>query len=111
MPDVLLVMKHVVQHGMDLDDMLYLSPAGPISVRDVLYGSSLQVERLGNDFYAHKTGFSPRSLVTFAMGRGFNSYALLSHGPFEITAYLFKQPATLELWNMLGLNPAQFPRG
>jgi hypothetical protein len=44
-------------------------------------------------------------------GRGFASYVILSHNQFEITAYLFKRPATLELWTMLNLNPAQFPGG
>lgn len=107
-PDVLAVMKHVVQHNMDLDDSLYKSSAGPIMVRDVLYGFSRQVEQMSNPFFAHKTGFSPQSLIKFVGGHGFASYVLLSHEPFEITAYLFKRPPTRELWMMLNLNPGQF---
>ncbi len=44
---------------MDLDDILYSSAAGPITVRDVVYGWGKQIEDSGVDFYAHKTGFSP----------------------------------------------------
>jgi SAM-dependent methyltransferase len=110
-PDVLAVMKHAVQNNMDLDDTLYMCPSGPIMVRDVFYGYSLQVEKMGNEFFAHKTGFSPQSLAKFVSGRGFAAFVILSHNQFEITAYLFKRPATLELWKMLNLNPAQFPGG
>ena len=108
-PDVLSVMKHAVQNNMDLDDTLYMCPSGPIMVRDVFYGYSLEVEKKGNEFYAHKTGFSPQSLIKFVAGHGFAAYVALSHNQFEITAYLFKRPATRELWKMLNLNPAQFP--
>jgi hypothetical protein len=78
-------------------------------VRDVFYGYSLQVEKMGNEFFAHKTGFSPQSLVKFVAGRGFASYVVVSHNQFEITAYLFKHPPTRELWSMLNLNSAEFP--
>ena len=107
-PNILGVMKHVVQHNMDLDDTLYESPAGPIMVREVLYGLSRQVEKKNNPFFAHKTGFSPQSLIKFVNGHGFASFVLLSHESFEITAYLFKRLPTRELWTMLNLNPSQF---
>ena len=90
-PDVLAVIKHVVQNNMDLDDQLYVSPSGPIMVRDVFFGYSVQVEKLGNEFFAHKTGFSPKSLAKFLVGRGFHTYAITSHSQFEITAYVFKR--------------------
>lgn len=101
-PDILAVIKHVAQHGMDVDDVLYESPAGPILVRDVFYGFRLQVEQ-GNHWYAHKTGFSPQSLINLAMGRGFHTYAVTSHNQFEITGYFFKQPPTREVAAMLNL--------
>lgn len=102
-PDVLAVMQHAVQHRMDLDDVLYTSPTGPILVRDVLYGYHVQVEQMGNEFFAHKTGFSPKSLVAFLGPTGFHSYTLVRGAPFEITAYLFKRPAGDGLRAMLGI--------
>ena len=37
-PDLADFMQTVVRRGLDIDDLLYQSPAGPITVRDVLYG-------------------------------------------------------------------------
>src|SRR5262249_17723561 len=54
-PDVLAVIQHVAKNGMDVDDVLYQAPVGPILVRDVLYGYSGEVEKKGNEFFAHKT--------------------------------------------------------
>jgi SAM-dependent methyltransferase len=64
-PDLMSVMRRVVATGMDVDDVLYDSPAGPIAVRDVLYGLGRRIESSGVDFYAHKTGFSQASLGAF----------------------------------------------
>ena len=102
-PDLMSVVKHVAQQGMDLDDTLYVSASGPIMVRDVFFGYSVQVEQRGNEFFAHKTGFSPKSLAKFLTGRGFHTYAITSHSQFELTAYVFKQLPTQELWSMLNL--------
>jgi len=55
-------MKHIVDTGVDIEDVLYTSAAGPITSRDVLYGWAVEIERSGQDFYAHKTGFTPKSL-------------------------------------------------
>jgi SAM-dependent methyltransferase len=104
-PDVLSVIRHVAASNMDLDDVLYHAPVGPILVRDVLYGYHVEVEQYGNEFYAHKTGFSPRSLAQFLAGAGFELSGVGSHAPFEITAYLFKRSPGPELRTMLGISP------
>ena len=101
-PDVLAVMRHAVQKNLDMDDVLYQSPRGPIQVRDVLYGYHVEIEQMGNDLYAHKTGFSPASLVRFVMGGGFPLHAVASR-KFEILAYFFKQQPGAELLQMLGI--------
>lgn len=62
-PDLADLMQTVVRRGLDVDDLLYQSPAGPITVRDVLYGLGTEIERSGNDFWAHKTGFTKKSLT------------------------------------------------
>src|SRR5262245_31022092 len=37
-PDIGVVMKFVVEHNLDIDDILYNSEVSPITVKDVLYG-------------------------------------------------------------------------
>ena len=44
-----------------LTEPAYNSPAGPISPLDILHGHGASIKR-GNEFMAHKTGFSPKSL-------------------------------------------------
>lgn len=70
-PDLDAVMRTVVEKNLDIDDLLYQSPAGPITVRDVIYGYGVDIERSGNDFYAHKTGFTQKSLTSFLKTAGF----------------------------------------
>jgi hypothetical protein len=104
-------MVHAMENGLDLDDTLYTSPAGPILVRDVMYGYGVEIERFRNDFYSHKTGFSHKSLAKFVKVRGFRAFAVLSHNKFELTAYLFRSGPSAELWSMLNLDPAARPGG
>ena len=51
-PDINEVMRLTIERGLDIDDVLYTSPSGPIMVLDVLYGYAVQIERSGQDFYA-----------------------------------------------------------
>ncbi len=88
-PDLVSVMKYAAANNLDLDDELYDSPSGPIRVRDTIYGYQLEIERSGNDFYAHKNGFSPKSLVEFFKPHGFRACMLRNNGPFEVTGYFF----------------------
>ena len=57
-PDIDALMKIVVAEKMDVYDFLFQSAAGPIAVRDVIYGYGVEIEQIGNEFFAHKTGFS-----------------------------------------------------
>jgi hypothetical protein len=100
-PDLESVMRHVVQHNLDIDDQLYQSPMGPILVRDVIYGLHVEIERSGTDYYAHKTGFSPRSLTKFLVANGFPWVATGSQNRFELHAFAFKQQPTEERLRML----------
>lgn len=67
-PDLDAVMRTYVEKNLDIEGVLYHSPAGPITVLDVLYGFGREIERSGNDFFAHKTGFTQASLGA-ALGR------------------------------------------
>lgn len=103
-PDVQSVMRRVVANAMDIEDTLYVSAAGPISVRDVLYGFGKQIESSGVDFYAHKTGFTPRSLQAFLEQAGFRDVRLTERDEaFEVRALAFKGQPTERQRALLGL--------
>ncbi len=94
-PDMKSVFEEMLKRGMDIDDVLYESPAGPISVNDVIYGFGKQIAASGVDFYAHKNGFTHRSLVLALKGAGFGG-VYTGSGPFEISALAFKTAPTPE---------------
>jgi SAM-dependent methyltransferase len=91
-PDVKAVMERVVNASMDIEDVLYESPGGPISVRDVIYGWSKKIESSGVDFYAHKTGFTPTSLRDVVRKAGFATIFIAERTDvFELCALAFKR--------------------
>jgi SAM-dependent methyltransferase len=101
-PDLAALMHAVVEKNLDLEDVLYQSPAGPIMVRDVIYGYGVEIERSGNDFYAHKTGFSPKSLIRIIGVCGF-APVLYGRGAFEVMAFAFKREPTEQQLALLGI--------
>ena len=101
-PDIGELMQKVVSAGMDIDDFLYQSALGPISVRDVLYGLGSEIERSGNDFYAHKTGFTCKALYGVLESCGF-SHVYVRSGNLEITAIAFKNRPGAAAISLLGL--------
>jgi SAM-dependent methyltransferase len=44
-----------------LEDVAYVSPAGPIAPLDIMYGHRASIQD-GNEFMAHRTGFTARTL-------------------------------------------------
>ena len=89
-PDIGEVMRSVVARNLDLEDVLYQSPAGPILVLDVLWGWSAQIARSGQEFFAHKTGFTERSLVASIQRCGFaKTYSMT--GNLEVNVLAFKR--------------------
>jgi SAM-dependent methyltransferase len=87
-PDIAEVMRTAVRNNLDIDDVLYQSPAGPITVRDVIYGHAGEIEHSGQDFFAHKTGFSEKSLRAMLRAAGFR-WIFTSVGNLEVTALAF----------------------
>jgi SAM-dependent methyltransferase len=88
-PDIAEVMRLTLERRLDIDDVLYQSPAGPIMVLDVLYGYSVEIEHSGNEFFAHKTGFTEKSLLA-AIGRAGFASAYGAPGNLEINVVAFK---------------------
>lgn len=98
-PDIGDLMRTVVEKQMDIDDVLYQSAMGAVTVRDVLYGYGPEIESSGNDFYAHKTGYTRKALIALLHGCGFY-YTYIGSGNLEIVVFAFKNPpsdAAIEL--------------
>jgi len=103
-PDVKALMTRLVAAELDLDDVLYTSPGGPITAHDMLYGWSVELAQSGSDFYAHKTGFTPRSLYRRLREAGFADVVLGSvPATLELAAFAFKQAPRPDQLAMLGL--------
>ncbi len=88
-PDIAEVMRIAVERKLDVEDTIYQSSIGPISVHDILYGHGREIERSGQDFYAHKTGFTPRLMSKVIHQAGFSRmYSMV--GNLEIHVLAFK---------------------
>ncbi len=101
-PDIQEVMKVAMEKNLDVNDVLYQSPAGPITVLDVIYGYGVEIEQSGEDFFAHKTGFTKNTLLKVLHQAGF-SEMFIALGNFEINALAFKNKpdqATRALFNI-----------
>jgi predicted SAM-dependent methyltransferase len=102
-PDIAAVMRHAIAHDMELDDVLYESPAGPISVHDVIYGYGREIEASGEDYFAHKRGFTHKSLLAALQQARFPAVWLTEPEPFAVGALAFKQQPTAEQRQTFGL--------
>ncbi len=100
-PDIQQVMLAVAERGLDIEDALYDAPAGPIRVRDVLYGFADKIARSGEDFFAHKTGFSPQSLKRALNAAGFATVEPLRPRIFEIAVAAFPRAPNPEMLALL----------
>lgn len=101
-PDIGAVMQRVVDEGLDIDDVLYHAPVGPILVSDVIYGWQAQIERSGNDFFAHKTGFTRKSLERILKENRF-PFLFSKSDNLEVTSFAFMQQPGDGLLEQLGL--------
>lgn len=96
-PNIDGVLKAIVSRGLDIDDVLYVSNAGPITAHDVIYGLGREIEQSGVDFYAHKRGFTPKSLELALRQAGFEDVRLkLNPSGLELSALAFKATPTAE---------------
>jgi len=77
LPDLEAVASLVLDCG--LDDVAYISPAGPITPRDMIFGHSVSVAR-GQLYMAHKTGFTSASLGRQLADTGFATVLVKREG-------------------------------
>ena len=101
-PDLQELMLACVQQGIDLDGLLYESPMGPITPLDVLYGHGGLIAQSGQDFYAHRTGFSRRTLANVVEASGF-SPMFCQQGNLELNMITFNGDPDPELAALFGL--------
>ncbi len=102
-PNMRKVMEMVVRRKLDIDDVLYQSKAGPIMVLDVIYGYSKRIEQSGVDYYAHKTGFTEKSLKSALEKSGFSKVYIYVN-KLDIKAYAFKGKPDRELCDLFKIN-------
>lgn len=86
-PDMLAVCEAVVAG--DLEKPLYVSPAGPIAALDIMYGHQSSIQQ-GNEFMAHKTGFTSSSLAGYLMKAGFEKVVVARDQIYGLHAIAFK---------------------
>lgn len=103
-PDIQEVMRLTLERNLDIDDVLYQSPIGPITVLDVLYGYGVEIEESGQDFFAHKTGFTQNSLEKALRKAGFSKiYSATAN--LEVVALAFKGSPGQTARALFGLPP------
>ncbi len=91
-----------------LTDVAYNSPAGPIAPIDVIYGYRPAIKN-GNEFMAHKCGFTRKALIGSLKGAGFQVIASIVREPpsFEIWAVASKKARTE--FDIISLSEIHFP--
>lgn len=75
-----------------LTEPAYVSPAGPISALDMLYGHGAAIAG-GNVFMGHRGGFTARTLATALEEAGFAPVQVVPDGHFALWAMAHKAPA------------------
>lgn len=75
-PDMGEAMRRFVNGGLEIEDTVDHSAIGPIAVKDSMYGYGIEIVRSGNEFFAHKTGFTEKSLRAVLHRSGFTHFLL-----------------------------------
>lgn len=89
-PDLESVAHHLIDHG--ADHVAYVSPAGPITAIDMLYGHLASIST-GRVHMAHKTGFTADRLGNLLLEAGFLEVNVRRDDAFEICALAFNDKA------------------
>jgi predicted SAM-dependent methyltransferase len=87
LPDLQQVARLVVEDR--LEDQAYLSPSGPITPLDMIFGHTASLAR-GNQFMAHRTGFTARTLQKLLLEAGFVEVTLRQGASFDLWATAYK---------------------
>jgi SAM-dependent methyltransferase len=83
LPDLQQVARLVAEDR--LEDSAYISQSGPITALDMLFGHTASLAR-GNQFMAHRTGFTARTLHKLLTEAGFVEVAVRQGASFDLWA-------------------------
>jgi len=89
LPDMQAIAAFVAEGN--LEETLYISPAGPIAAIDIFWGHRPAIAA-GNDFMAHRTGFTAATLGQKLLAAGFAEVQVKSDG-WSLWALAFKRDA------------------
>ena len=100
-PDLAELFEQIVNGNLDIDDTWYVCGGGPIKFHDVLYGWGKQMAN-GNLFYAHRCGFTSKSLAKALRAAGFKT-VMVARDSGNLHAYAFKGNPTEQQRRSLGV--------
>ena len=87
LPDLQQVARLVAEDR--LEESAYVSQSGPITPLDMIFGHTASLAR-GNQFMAHRTGFTARSLHKLLIEAGFVEVTLRQGAAFDLWATGYK---------------------
>jgi predicted SAM-dependent methyltransferase len=90
LPDLQQVAQLVTEDR--LEDQAYASSSGPITPLDMIFGHTASLAR-GNQFMAHRSGFTARTLQKLLIEAGFVEITLRRGGSFDLWATAYKPGA------------------
>lgn len=88
-PDIQTVARYIAEDK--LSEILYQSAAGPITPHDVMFGLGTAVAS-GNEHMAHKSAFTPSTLVEALKAAGFPDFIVRRRANLELAAVARKTP-------------------
>jgi predicted SAM-dependent methyltransferase len=89
-PDVAAIARYIVDGR--FGEPIYQSPAGPISVIDMLWGHTRSIAA-GNSFMAHRTGFTAESLGRQLIETGFDEVWVFAGPAIDLWAVALAEEA------------------
>ncbi len=92
-PDMTAVLEAI--HAVGLETVVYMSPAGPITPLDMLFGHRAAIAR-GNSFMAHHTAFTDERLGQLLIDAGFASVVTKRADAYDLWAVAFTNEASMD---------------
>jgi SAM-dependent methyltransferase len=86
-PDLQWICAQIAQDR--LEEVLYVSPSGPIAPIDMLYGFRPFIAK-GNTHYAHRTGFTRKTLAAALTRAGFAQFEVRTGARADLCALAWK---------------------
>lgn len=109
-PDIGGLIRLMADNNLDIEQDVYKASEGALTAHDVMYGYAPEIEASGEDFYAHKTGFTRASLLRALYSNGFGEvYFAQPLAALELHAFAFKTTASAAQRLALGISDPVAP--